>query len=158
MKIETQAIKEALLLPVCKGWDRNFLQSILEQLQKNRKLSEKQLKVLLKVLDRNTPEAQVEHEMWAQVYADKHQQEAVVLAKYYKTTGYFKSMVETILDGGVPDRKSFLKMKKNKYANKVLATHRQEPKYNVGDYVVARASLHTHALFLMRLPDAAHGP
>jgi|TARA_E500000331_G_scaffold327752_1_gene346962 uncharacterized protein (DUF2141 family) len=148
MQPEIQAIKDSLSLPVCAGWDRDFLESILEQIQKSRKLSDKQLKLLHKVLDRNSLEAQTEHEMWATVYEKEHHKEALVLAKYYMTTGYFKSMVRTIMNGGVPERKSFLKMKKNKYATKVLATHRAEPKYNTGDYVFPRSSFgHSRAIF-----------
>lgn len=148
MQPEIQAIKDSLSLSVCNGWDRGFLESILEQIQKNRKLSEKQLKTLWKVLERNSPEAQKEHEMWAETYFAEHQSEARVLAKYYKTTGYFKSMTSIIMAGGVPERKSFLKMKGNKYATKVLSTHHSEPKYNTGDYVFPRASFtHSRALF-----------
>tara|TARA_A100001011_G_C14290745_1_gene836083 strand:- start:490 stop:1131 length:642 start_codon:yes stop_codon:yes gene_type:complete len=148
MQPEIQAIKDSLSLPVCTGWDRGFLESILEQIQKNRKLSEKQQKILLKVLARNSPEAQKEHERWANVYESEHKSDAMVLAKYYQTTGYFKSIVETVVNGGVPERKSFLKMKKNKYATKVLATHRAEPKYKTGDYVFPRSSFaHSRAIF-----------
>ena len=148
MQPEVQAIKNSLSLAVCSGWDRNFLESILEQIQKNRKLSEKQLNVLYKVLDRNSPEAQAAHETWATTYDADHRKDALVLAKYYKTTGYFKSMVQTIMTGGVPERKSFLKMKKNKYAAKVLATHHAEPKYSAGDYVFPRSSfISSRAIF-----------
>jgi hypothetical protein len=140
MSTKTQTIKNSLSLSVCGGWDRGFLESILEQLQKNRKLSEKQEKLLLLVLERNSPEAQRGHEEWVEVYLTKHRNDAIVLAKYYKTTRYFQPMAATIMAGDTPDRESFLKMKGNNYANKVLSTHRETPKYETGDYVLARTS------------------
>jgi hypothetical protein len=42
-------IKEVLSRSVCGGWDRGFLESILEQLEKGRNLSEKQLDTVTKV-------------------------------------------------------------------------------------------------------------
>ena len=100
------------------------------------------------MLERNSPTAQQQHEVWGDTYNNEYADDAIVLAKYYKTTGYFKSMVEAILAGQVPDRKSFLKMYNNKYATKVLSTHRMKPKYDVGDYIFPRASFtSTKAVF-----------
>ncbi len=148
METVVQEIKNSLSLPICYGWDREFLVSILGQVERGRKLSAKQETFLATVLERNSPAAQKQHEVWSDTYNNEYVDDAIVLAKYYKTTGYFKSMVETILAGQVPDRKSFLKMYNNKYATKVLSTHRMKPRYNVGDYIFPRASFtSTKAVF-----------
>ncbi len=140
MEAQIKNIKDSLALPVCSGWDRNFLESLLEQITMGRVLSEKQISTLSSVLLRNSPESQKQHEHWVTVYAQQYADEAVVLAKYYKSAGYFKSLVESILANHVPDRAGFLKMYSNKYAQKVLTTFHAEPKYNVGDYIFPRAS------------------
>jgi hypothetical protein len=140
MKTVVQEIKNSLSLPICYGWDRDFLVSILDQVERGRKLSTKQETFLTTVLERNSPAAHQQHKVWIETYSVEYVDDAKVLAKYYKTTGYFKSLVEVILAGQVPDRKSFLKMYNNKYATKVLSIHRMKPKYNVGDYIFPRAS------------------
>ena len=148
METVVQEIKNSLSLAICYGWDRDFLVSILDQVERGRKLSSKQETFLATVLERNSPTAQQQHEVWAETYNNQYADDAKVLARYYKTTGYFKSMVSVILADDVPDRKSFLKMYNNKYATKVLTTHRMKPKYNVGDYIFPRASFtSTKAVF-----------
>mgnify|MGYP003657014522 FL=1 len=117
---QIEIIKESLLLPVCSGWDRGFLESILEQVGRNRKLSTKQTTLLEQVLERNSPEAQKDHEAWEQVYASSHSTEAKLLANYYQTTGYFSSLTRDILSGKAPERAAYLKMRNNKYAKKFL--------------------------------------
>jgi len=140
MGYEIEMIKESLLLPVCGGWDRGFLESILEQVGRDRKLSPKQLALLEQVLERNSPEAQKEHEVWEQVYSETHAQEATLLANYYQTTGYFLSLTKDILSGKVPERAAYLKMRNNKYAKKIIDISETPAKYNSGDYILPRKS------------------
>ena len=113
-------IKSSLMRPVCSGWDRGFLESVLEQIDRGRTLSPKQMSTLNQDLERNSPDAQKEHEVWADVYMREHQSDAEVLARYYKSTGYFQQLAHAILSGEVPEHKSFMKMRNNKYARKVL--------------------------------------
>ena len=137
-------IEEALSRSVCGGWDREFLESILSQLSKNKKLSAKQGLTIGKVLARNNAEAEKVHGSWSTVYEEKYAKDAQVLAKYHKQQPYYRSMAEDILRNRVPERNKFLRMYENKYSKKVLSQHRAEPKYNVGDYVVARAGLDSY--------------
>lgn len=133
-------IEEALSRPVCTGWDRGFLESILNQLERNRQLSDKQMVTVRKVVDRNGASAQSIHDEWESVYAKEHKEEAMVLARYYASTGYFTELVQDIQTGVVPDMRAYTKMRGNKYATQVLETHHAQPKYNVGTFVVARAN------------------
>jgi len=137
---EIEMIKESLSLPVCGGWDRGFLESILEQIERNRNLSSKQLNLLAQVLERNSPFAQKEHEAWEQVYEDAHSEEANLLANYYQTTGYFSSLTRDILSGKAPERAAYLKMRDNKYAKKVISVSKAPAKYSSGDYILPRKS------------------
>ena len=141
-------IKEVLSRSVCGGWDRGFLESILEQIAKGRTLSEKQLNTATKVLLRNGEEAQAVHDRWESVYRDEHEIEARWLAAYYNQTGYFKDLARDILTGAVPDLRGYTKMSTNKYAQKVLEIHKAEPKYATGSLVSPRANFQSsHAYF-----------
>ncbi len=141
MELVVNKIKNSLMRPVCTGWDRGFLESVLEQIDRGRTLSPKQMSTLDQVLERNSDEAQKEHEVWAEFYLEKHQSDAEILARYYKTTGYFQKLAHAILSGDIPERKSFMKMKNNKYARKVLDVLEAKPKYDIGAYVLPRASI-----------------
>lgn len=142
-------IKEVLSRSVCTGWDRGFLESILSQLDNGRQLSKKQIEMTSKVLSRNGEEAQNIHDEWMDVYKNEHQKDAVLLAHYYKNTGYFRELTVDILSGKTPDMRAYVKMSGNKYAQKVLEQSRANPKYSIGDYVLRRASFdaYKHAKF-----------
>jgi len=133
-------IVEVMARPVCTGWDRGFLESIMNQLDRGRTLSEKQLETAFKVIGRNGEDAQAIHDEWENVYLKEHKEDAVVLANYYQTTGYFSELTRDILKGLVPDMRAYNKMCGNKYAQKVLETHHAEPKYPAGTLVAGRAN------------------
>ena len=142
-------IEDALSRPVCTGWDRTFLESILSQLTQGRTLSEKQLLTAVKVVERNGPPAQVLHEEWSGVYNREHKQDAAILATYYQNTGYFSEITRDILGGFTPDMRGYINMSGNKYAQKVLEQSRAQPKYTNGDYLAHRATFdaYKHAKF-----------
>ena len=135
-----EQIKQTLSRSVCGGWDRGFLESILEQLAKGRNLSEKQVTTVTKVLLRNGEEAQSLHDEWENVYLEQYATEAKWLATYYMHTGYFRELSKDILSGAVPDMRAYTKMSSNKYAQKIIETHKAEPKFAAGCLVAARAS------------------
>jgi hypothetical protein len=123
--VETE-IKQALSRSVCGGWDRSFLESILEQIARGRKLSEKQVTTVSKVLLRNGESAQAIHDEWESVYYTEYATEAMWLADYYSHTGYFRELSRDILAGEVPDMRAYTKMSSNKYAQKIIETHNTE--------------------------------
>jgi len=133
-------ITDTLSRRVCGGWDRTFLESILEQLSKDRQLSAKQKQTLGKVLARNTAEDQQKHENWESVYEVDYASAAQILASYHLHQPYYKAMAQDILAGKVPERNKFLRMHDNKYSKKVLAQHCADPKYEVGMYLVPRTT------------------
>ena len=139
MNIEKK-ITATLSRRVCGGWDRAFLESILEQLSKDRQLSAKQKQTLGKVLARNTAEDQQKHENWESIYEVDYEASARVLAFYHLHQPYYKAMAADILVGKVPERNKFLRMHDNKYSKKVLAQDRAIPKYEVGTYLVPRSA------------------
>jgi hypothetical protein len=137
-------IEESLSRPVCGGWDRAFLESILGQLSKGNTLSVKQKQTLGKVLARNTAEEQKKHENWSLIYDKEYRSSAVVLASYHISQPYYKAMAGDILIGHVPERGKFLRMYDNKYSKKVLTQHAAAPKYALGDYLIPRSSFDSY--------------
>jgi hypothetical protein len=137
-------IESTLSRSVCGGWDRSFLESILEQTAKGRTLSSKQRQTLGKVLARNTEEDQRAHEGWASVYDTQYKKDASVLAAYHAQQPYYRDLARDILSGEVPERSKFLRMYDNKYSKKVMTQYHAPPKYTVGDYLCPRASLDSH--------------
>ena len=137
-------IEESLSRSVCGGWDRDFLESILEQLSKGRELSVKQRQTIGKVLARNTAADQENHENWSAVYEQEYKNDAIVLAHYHMHQPYYRPMAADILNGAIPERSKFLKMHSNKYSKKVLSEYSKTPKYKKGDYVFPRASFNAY--------------
>ena len=144
MKDIKAKIEATLSRSVCGGWDRSFLESILEQLVKGRDLSVKQKQTLGKVMARNNESAQANHENWTEVYETEYKTDARVLASYHTHQPYYKPMSADILSGKVPERSKFLRMYDNKYSKKVLSQYRADAKYDVGDYLKARANFSTY--------------
>lgn len=142
-------IEQTLARSVCGGWDRSFLESILEQLAKGRELSIKQKQAIGKVIARNTPEHQSQHENWRVLYEKEYKQNALVLAKYHLRQPYYKPMAQDIISGKVPERGKFLRMHDNKYSKKVIVQHAASPRYSLGDYVIPRTAfdLYKHVEF-----------
>jgi hypothetical protein len=137
-------IELALSRTVCAGWDRGFLESILAQILKKKALSNKQRKMLSEVLQRTDESSQLTHNNWATEYEKKYRDDATALAKYHQRQPYYRAMSSDIISNKVPDRNKFLKMHANRYSQKVLEQHRATPKYNVGDYLVVRASFDSY--------------
>ena len=139
-----EQIEKSISRRVCGGWDRSFLESILEQLAKGRELSLKQKQTLGKVLARNNEEAQLLHESWETTYEQEYKADAQVLAKYHTRQPYYRPMSQDILGDRVPPRLKFLKMYENKYSKKVISQYNETPKYSVGDYLLARTSFDSY--------------
>jgi hypothetical protein len=132
-------ISKTLSRSVCGGWDRGFLESILDQMAKGRELSIKQKQTLGKVLARNSDEAQLQHDQWETDYLEKYQTDAKILAEYHSRQPYYRPMATDILSGEVPQMQKFLKMYNNKYSKKVLASFHTEARYSISDHVAPRA-------------------
>ena len=95
-------IKQTLSRPVCGGWDRGFLESVLEQINKGKALSVKQKNTLSKVLKRNDELSQVVHDNWSTEYEKNHKAHAKVLAEYHSIQPYYRAMAKDILNNQVP--------------------------------------------------------
>ena len=125
--------------PVASEWAKGFSTSIIEQLNKGRKLSEKQMVYVNKIIEENSESALAEAAGWETTYREKYEKDAKYLAGYYMTTSYFRSIVNSIVSGEVPSRRGFLKMYGNKYAKKILAEREKPARFDARTHVVGNA-------------------
>jgi hypothetical protein len=125
-------------LPTCSQWAAGFADSIREQISKGRTLSDRQKVVCIKILKENNKEAQKSLANWESEYNTHHKKKATQLAIYYKSQagGYYGDVVKDILEGKVPVRGKYLKMRNNKYAKKVLAELERKPRFGTDDHII----------------------
>jgi len=125
-------------LPTCSQWAAGFSESIREQIDKGRTLSDRQKVVCIKILKENNEEAQKSLANWESEYNTNHKKKAIQLAQYYnaQSGGYFGDLVKVIQAGEVPPRGKYLKMRNNKYAKKVLAELERSPRFGSDDHII----------------------
>ena len=133
------ALTAAKKSPVATEWVKGFSTSIIEQLNKGRKLSEKQMFHVNKIIAENTGEALAEAERWESTYREKYETDAKYLCSYYAGTSYFRGVVQAVTQGTVPPRRAFLKMYGNKYAKKILAERDKQPRFDSRTHVVGNS-------------------
>lgn len=133
------ALTAAKKSPIATEWVKGFSTSIIEQLNKGRKLSEKQMFHVNKIIAENTGEALVEAEQWESTYREKYETDAKYLCSYYAGTSYFRGVVQAVTQGTVPPRRGFLKMYGNKYAKKILAERDKPPRFDARIHVVGNS-------------------
>tara|TARA_E500000331_G_scaffold342193_1_gene375489 strand:- start:890 stop:1510 length:621 start_codon:yes stop_codon:yes gene_type:complete len=133
-------IQEIQTLPTFDDWSRGYCESIMEQLNRGRRLTDKQMQALTNIFARNSPEEVEKHAQWQTTYKQVWAEKAVVLCCYYEKQGvpYFSNVRSDVAGDRVPARHSFMKMVTNKYAAKVLAEWSKEPRYTVGTSVIVR--------------------
>jgi len=123
------------------GWSADFLASIRDQAKRvGARLSPRQQELFDNIKAENTPECVSRRGRWAHEYRTHHLEAAAVLANYYLHSGYWLDMARSIIeqDDYVPPMDKFEKMRGNKFATKVLAAWRADPKYPVGTSVIER--------------------
>ena len=125
-------------LPTCSQWAEGFADSIRDQIKRGRTLSDRQKATCNKILKENSKEAQKSLANWESEYNTHHKKKATQLAIYYKSQagGYYGDVVKDILEGKVPVRGKYLKMRNNKYAKKVLAELERKPRFGTDDHII----------------------
>lgn len=125
---------------VLNNWERGFIDSVKEQVERRGRLSAKQLEIFAKAEAKCTPTELEKAQLWTKLYQEQHRETAKICARYYKATGYFAGLATSILEDSefVPTERAYKKMCENKYAKKVLASARAKPLYIIGSTVVLR--------------------
>lgn len=122
-------------------WERGFLESLGESLEKWKTLSVRQHSVLQKIEANYTPDKMLELEQWDANFTPEMRQRATLVAKYYLNHGhYFTQAAGRILqdENYIPSRSLYNKMCMNKYAEGVIANHLTAPKFPGGTFARLR--------------------
>ena len=126
------------------SWAAGFVESLTSQVKGDRRLSERQLQILKKIEAEHDDAAMAERQKWVESYKNDPtlRADAIVVANYYLTTGYFRDTAKLVTEDEsfIPTFSQYNKMVKNKYAQKVLASHNSPAKYPAGSLVTFRAN------------------
>ena len=133
---------ESLMAKDLSERDRKFAESLKRQFEDGGKLSPKQIECVEKMEQRYSPASQLKRERWAQSYKGAHREVAMICARYYRTTTYFRDLATKILldEDFVPTEKQFNALTKNKYAKKAIATATEPPAFPIGSLAKVRAN------------------
>ena len=133
---------ESLMAKELSERDRKFAESLQSQFNDQGKLSPKQVECVEKMEQRYSPASVLKRERWAQSYKAAHREIAMVCARYYRTTTYFRDLATKILldEDFVPTEKQFNALTKNKYAKKAIAAATEPPAFPIGTLAKVRAN------------------
>ena len=153
-KHKTFLLRLELLSMRCEpsSWAAGYVESLMSQVKGDRRLSDRQLEILKKIEAEHDDAALAERQKWIESYTNNPdlRADAIVVANYYMSTGYFKDTARDIIndDTFIPTYSQYNKMVKNKYAQKVLASHHAPAKYEAGQLVTFRANAPTNTRYL----------
>jgi len=138
-------------IPQASKWEQGFFESVKSQFEKRHTLSERQIEIVHKIAEKFSPEAIKERESWYSSWDEDKAETLRVCADYYLATGYFRDVVERVKteEDFIPTPKLFKSMCQNKYADKVMAAHRAEPKFPVGSLATLRAAKSRSASYMI---------
>lgn len=72
---------------------------------------------------------------------DEYKENVALISGYYKRSGgYFRHYIRRVEEGGILDEHSYKRFVENKYASKVSASWKVEPKFQVGSLVDFRTN------------------
>ena len=133
---------ESLMSKELSERDRKFAESLQSQFNDQGKLSPKQVECVERLEQRYSDEAIVARNEWEAKYKANHREVALICAKYYRTTAYFRDLATKVLldEDFVPTEKQFNALTKNKYAKKAIAAATEPPAFPIGSLCKVRAN------------------
>ena len=133
---------EALLAKELGEKDRAFAQSLASQHLDRGNLSPKQVECLERMETRYSEEAVKARNEWTAEYAAKHRPTALIVAKYYRTTQYFRDLAANILteEDFVPTQRQFEAITQNKYAKRAIISATEPSAFLAGSLCKIRAN------------------
>tara|TARA_R110000744_G_scaffold44498_1_gene99235 strand:- start:1166 stop:1954 length:789 start_codon:yes stop_codon:yes gene_type:complete len=128
-------------------WAAGFVQSLTEQNNQGRNLSEKQIQHLRNIESEHSVDKRAERQKWFSNYDNYHREIAKLCADYYSSTPYYGDLVKKIRNNSefIPTQKQWEAMCQNKYAQKIIKIHESKPKFSIKSVVQLRkTSPHFH--------------
>ena len=133
---------ESLMAKDLSERDRSFAGSLKGQFEDGGKLSPKQIECLVRMEERYSDAAIAARNEWEANYKKFHRPIALICAKYYIKTNYFRDLALKIEsdEDFVPTERQFNALTKNKYAKKAIAAAVNPPAFPVGSLCKVRAN------------------
>ena len=133
---------ESLMAKELSERDRSFAGSLKSQFEDSGKLSPKQIECLERMEERYSDAAVAARNEWEANYKKLHRPIALICAKYYIKTNYFRDLALRIGsdEDFVPTERQFNALTKNKYAKKAIAAATEPPAFPVGSLCKVRAN------------------
>ena len=128
---------------IMSDWERSFLQSLRESVDKYGRLTSKQHEILQRIENKTDPAQIKARNMWSDNFTPEMRTKLVFAARYYKANPpYFGDAADRILasDNYMPSEKLYRKMVENKYVQRAMENSAAAPKYEVGSMVTVRNS------------------
>jgi len=143
VEVENAAVRfESLLSKDLAEGDKRFVESLHKQWQDQGKLSPKQVEILSKKEEAYSEEAIAARNSWRNDYRLKHREVALICARYYRSTQYFRDLASNVLldEDFVPTQRQFQAMTQNKFAKKAIVAATEPPLFPVGSLVKIRGN------------------
>ena len=142
-------------IPQASKWEQGFFESVKSQFEKRHTLSPRQIEIVQKIAEKFSPEAIKERESWYSSWDEEKAETLRVCVDYYIGTGYFRDVIEKVKTEKdfVPTPKTFKSMCQNKYAEKIMAAYRAEPKFPVGSLATLRAAKSRNIAYMANKRD-----
>ena len=133
---------ESLMAKDLSERDRSFAESLKRQFEDGGKLSPKQIECVERMEERYSDAAVAARNEWEANYKANHREVALICAKYYIKTNYFRDLALKIGadEDFVPTERQFNALTKNKYAKKAIAAATEPPAFPVGSLCKVRAN------------------
>ena len=133
---------ESLMAKELSERDRSFAESLKRQFEDGGKLSPKQIECVERMEERYSDAAVAARNEWEANYKKLHRPIALICAKYYIKTNYFRDLALKIGadEDFVPTERQFNALTKNKYAKKAIAAATEPPAFPVGSLCKVRAN------------------
>jgi len=124
------------------SWDAGFMDSVIDQTNAGRDLSEKQVATVAKVNSRYSTEALAALDAFdTEFRANTVWQERFrIMVAYYKANGYYGNITSRAVEGFVPSQKQYEAITCNKYAAKILTGWETAPKFAPGSMALVRST------------------
>ena len=122
----------------CGARFRNVVESMQLFYEKRGSLTDGQIRYFESIESNVLPD-----EEWETNFTAEMREDTVLAAKYYKTTQYFVTLANNVLDSEkyIPTEKEYNKMVLNKYAQKAIKAHKEPAIWTRGDRALVRATL-----------------
>ena len=123
-------------------WERGFMESVMNQWNRRGSLSPKQVEIVERIEKKYSAEEKDARKTWSESFDDEKKRIAKLVAHYYAQAGYFRDLVDRILESKDNDftmtERQYNAMCCNKYAKKVLDAAEAPPEFPVGSMVALR--------------------